>query len=81
MYLDAYSVLKDLDFPQLFSEKVKIRHIVPLNEELTVKVHVIHRLQFYREYILDFKVDGYLENILVMVSSDLLRPNRNSAKI
>ena len=37
-----------------------------MNTELTTKIHLIHRLSFYRENILDLKVDGYLENILVM---------------
>jgi len=37
-----------------------------MNEELTTKIHLTHRLSFYRENILDLKVDGYLENILVM---------------
>ena len=37
-----------------------------MNAELTTKIHLTHRLSFYRENILDLKADGYLENILVM---------------
>lgn len=80
MYLFSYSVTRDIDFPQLYSEKVRIKHIVAFNEELTMKIHVIHRLQFYREYMLDFKLEGYLENILVTVLLGLLRQNRSSVK-
>jgi len=64
------SVLQDVNFPQMWVNRLKIRHIVPLNEELTTKIHLIHRLCFYREHILDLKTDGYLENILVMTHQE-----------
>ena len=49
-----------MNFPRLWAEALRIRHIIPLSQELTTKVHLIHRLSFYRENILDLKVDGYL---------------------
>jgi hypothetical protein len=54
----------------MWAETIKIRSIVPLNVELTTKIHLVHRLSFYRENILDLKVDGYLENILVMTQQE-----------
>ena len=59
-----------MDFPQLWAERLKIRHIIPLNQEVTTKIHLMHRLSFYRENILDLKVDGYLENILIMTQQE-----------
>lgn len=70
LILEVQKFLQDVNFPQMWIESLKIRHIVPLNEELTTKIHLIHRLSFYRENILDLKTDGYLENILVMTHQE-----------
>lgn len=59
-----------MDFPRLWTETLRIRHIIPLSQEVTTKIHLMHRLSFYREHILDLKVDGYLENILVMTQQE-----------
>ena len=63
-------VLQEVDFPRMWAESIKIRSIVPMNAELTTKIHLTHRLNFYRENILDLKMDGYLENILVMTQQE-----------
>lgn len=59
---------------------MKIRNIVPLSEDLILKVNLIHRLNFYRENILDFLKEGYLEHILVMVPFILYRPKSSLVK-
>jgi hypothetical protein len=53
--LRPYLVMKEVDFPKMWVENLKIRSIVPLNEELTTKIHIIHRISFYRENILDLR--------------------------
>ena len=63
-------VVREIDFPRMWIERLKIKHLIPLNEELTTKIHLFHRLIFYKENILDLKVDGYLENVLIMTQQE-----------
>ena len=64
-----YIVLKDIDFPKLWSDKLRIRSIVTMTEEVTIKIHIIHRISFFRENILDLTKESYLEQLLVMTQN------------
>ena len=65
-----YIVLKDIEFPRLWSDKLRIRSIVPMAEAITIKIHIIHRISFYRENILDLTKESYLEQLLVMTQNE-----------
>ena len=69
----GYLVLTDIDFPQRWASTVRVRSLVPLGDDLGTKVLLIHRLNFYRENILDLTKEGYLEHILVMVQFALIQ--------
>lgn len=80
MYSSAHSVLQQIDFPFFWAEKLKIKTIIPLSEELTNKIRIIHRLNFYRESILDLMRENNLEQMLVMVTPPLCRLTSSSAR-
>lgn len=62
-----YVVNKNIDLVKSWAERVKIKQILPLNEQLNNKILIYHRIAFYRENILDLMKETYFEHILVLV--------------
>ena len=60
-------VNKNIDLVKSWAERVRIKQILPLNEQLNNKILIYHRIAFYRENILDLMKETYFEHILVLV--------------
>ena len=80
MYNCRYSVNRNIDFPYAWSERVKIKELLPLSAALNKKIQIIHRIAFYRENILDLMKETYFEHILVLVAFHLCRRKLSAAK-
>ena len=72
--------MQNIDFPKCWAAKLKIRSILPLSDDLSNKIKIVHRLGFYRENILDLMKETNLEQMLVMVGMLLFRRKWSLAK-
>jgi hypothetical protein len=67
VYLSAHSVVFEIDFPLVWQQKLQIKPMAGLTAEICERIQIYHRVNFYRENILDLTKEFHFEQILLMV--------------
>lgn len=70
-----------MNYPELWRTALKMKWVIGLSEDMNNRVQIYHRVNFYREHILDYFKELYLDHILVMVLRYIFRHNTNVVKI